>query len=95
MNDAFLTHIREGRAAYVRGDTRRITRDGVLINARGRDSRPGDAGEEREIRADVVVLATGFKKPSVDFLPGDLFPEGYEVCRVPFFKFLEWASAGR
>ncbi|TFY62202.1 hypothetical protein EVG20_g6788 [Dentipellis fragilis] len=32
----------------------------------------------KEIRGDVVVLATGFQQPSVDFLPKDLFPEGYE-----------------
>jgi len=30
------------------------------------------------VRGDVVVLATGFKQPPVSFLPGDLFPEGYE-----------------
>ncbi|KAA1470893.1 FAD/NAD-P-binding domain-containing protein [Dentipellis sp. KUC8613] len=31
-----------------------------------------------EIQGDVVVLATGFQQPSVDFLPKDLFAEGYE-----------------
>ncbi len=25
-------------------------------------------------------MATGFHKPDIDFLPDDLFPEGYEVC---------------
>lgn len=29
--------------------------------------------------ADVVVLATGFKRPDMSFLPKDLFPEGYDV----------------
>ena len=32
---------------------------------------------EEELEADVVVLATGFERPSVDFLPQDLFPEEY------------------
>ena len=36
-------------------------------------------GQEKVIPADVIILATGYKKPSVDFLPDDLFPEGYEV----------------
>ncbi|KZV98817.1 FAD/NAD(P)-binding domain-containing protein [Exidia glandulosa HHB12029] len=35
-----------------------------------------DEGEE-ELAADVVVLATGFERPSVDFLPHDLFPDDY------------------
>jgi len=36
-------------------------------------------GEEKLIHADVIVLATGYKEPSIDFLPRDLFPEGYRV----------------
>lgn len=28
----------------------------------------------------MIVLATGFQKPEIGFLPDDLFPEGYEVC---------------
>ncbi|KDR72803.1 hypothetical protein GALMADRAFT_252072 [Galerina marginata CBS 339.88] len=35
-------------------------------------------GEEKLFHADVIVLATGFKKPTIDFLPQDLFPEGYQ-----------------
>ncbi|KAF8152257.1 hypothetical protein B0H34DRAFT_111065 [Crassisporium funariophilum] len=34
--------------------------------------------EEKLYSADVIVLATGYKKPSVDFLPANLFPEGYQ-----------------
>lgn len=29
--------------------------------------------------ADVVVMATGFHKPDISFLPDDLFPKGYDV----------------
>jgi len=36
------------------------------------------AGEEKLLGADVIVLATGYKKPSIDFLPRDLFPDGYQ-----------------
>ncbi|KAJ3509101.1 hypothetical protein NLJ89_g5390 [Agrocybe chaxingu] len=35
-------------------------------------------GEEKLYEADIIVFATGYKKPSVDFLPQDLFPEGYQ-----------------
>ncbi|KAG8820870.1 hypothetical protein FRC17_009998, partial [Serendipita sp. 399] len=77
VNDEFLYHVRSGRCDYVRGDTLRLTSKGVLVNARSRISKPGDKGEDKEIEADVVVLATGFERPSIDFLPRDLFPEGY------------------
>ncbi|KAI0300613.1 hypothetical protein B0F90DRAFT_1668174 [Multifurca ochricompacta] len=46
--------------------------DGVLL--RSKDSPERD----EEIDGDVVVFATGFKKPSLDFLPQDLFPENHE-----------------
>ena len=36
-----------------------------------------------QIKGDVVVLATGFKKPEISFFEDELFPEGYEV---PVFK---------
>ncbi|EIN10544.1 FAD/NAD(P)-binding domain-containing protein [Punctularia strigosozonata HHB-11173 SS5] len=78
VNDEFLDHVRQGRCDYIRGDTKRLTSSGVLVNVRGRQSKPNDPGEEKVIDADLVVLATGFKKPDVDFLPSDLFPEGYE-----------------
>ncbi|CAA7269404.1 unnamed protein product [Cyclocybe aegerita] len=35
-------------------------------------------GEEKLYEADIIVFATGYKKPSIDFLPQDLFPEGYQ-----------------
>lgn len=79
VNDEFLDHVRAGRCRYVRGDTQGLTHGGVKVSVRGRDSKPGDEGEETEFPADVVVLATGFKKPDVGFLPEDLFPESYEV----------------
>ncbi|KAJ3552364.1 hypothetical protein NM688_g4187 [Phlebia brevispora] len=78
VNDEFLHHVRKGRCEYVRADTERLTPSGVLVNVRDRTSKPGDEGVKKEIHADIVVLATGFKKPEVDFLPEDLFPEGYD-----------------
>ncbi|TFK35788.1 hypothetical protein BDQ12DRAFT_725579 [Crucibulum laeve] len=34
--------------------------------------------DEELVEADVIVLATGFEKPKIDFLEVDLFPEGYQ-----------------
>jgi hypothetical protein len=51
----------------------------VLVNIRKRGTRPGDKdAKPTELQGEVVVLATGFKRPSLDFLPDDLFPEGYD-----------------
>lgn len=55
----------------------RLTSRGALVNVRSRESRPKDSGDKKEIEGDIVVLATGFEKPTIDFLPGDLFPTGY------------------
>ncbi|KAI0313794.1 FAD/NAD-P-binding domain-containing protein [Amylostereum chailletii] len=79
VNDEFLGHVRSGRVQYVRGDTQRLTRSGVEVSVRPRGTKPGDTegAETKEFKGDVVVLATGFHKPTIDFLPDDLFPEGY------------------
>jgi hypothetical protein len=37
---------------------------------------------QQEFLADIVVLATGFELPKIDFLPSDLFPEDYEVAFI-------------
>ncbi|GJE98462.1 FAD/NAD(P)-binding domain-containing protein [Phanerochaete sordida] len=78
VNEEFLGHVRAGRCDYVRGDIVRLTKDGVRVNVRPRGSKAGDKGEEKEFAADVVVLATGFHRPDISFLPKDLFPEEYE-----------------
>ncbi|KAJ7217079.1 FAD/NAD(P)-binding domain-containing protein, partial [Mycena pura] len=75
VNDAFLRHVRTGACKYVRGDTVRLIAAGVRTNVRERGTKPGSKGD---INADVVVLATGFEKPSISFLDESLFPEGYE-----------------
>jgi len=76
LNSEFFQHVRAGKAEYLRGDTLGLTTNGVRFNKRTRQSKPGDDGEEVELQADVVVMATGFERPSVDFLPKNLFPEG-------------------
>ncbi|EGN97706.1 hypothetical protein SERLA73DRAFT_161632 [Serpula lacrymans var. lacrymans S7.3] len=119
VNDEFLGHVRRGRCVYIRGDTLRFTRHGVLANVRERIERGESLGlgggvrecdvkdikeqtgrvhEPREkkkgtiidkpsqkdlprveeIAADIIVLATGYERPDLSFLPKELFPEGYD-----------------
>lgn len=38
-----------------------------------------DEPRVEDIKADVVILATGYKRPDISFLPSELFPEGYDA----------------
>jgi hypothetical protein len=78
VNTSCLNHIRQGKADYVRGDVVTLTEGGVEFNKRRREQKSGDEGSKIHYDADVIVLAAGFERPSMDFLPKDLFPEDYE-----------------
>jgi hypothetical protein len=126
VNDKFLDDVRSGKCVYVRGDTMRLTQNGVLVNVREwiqhgapfgigggvreqdiedghgdtnasgnniweakrpteqKKTQPHNAPHLEEIKADLIVLATGYKRPDIDFLPHELFPEGYEASDPPF-----------
>ncbi|KAM0746939.1 FAD/NAD(P)-binding domain-containing protein [Meredithblackwellia eburnea MCA 4105] len=75
VNDMFLKHIRQGKVSYKRGDTKEITPQGVKFEQREKASKPGDGGVAQVETADVIVMATGFERPSVEMLPDDLFPD--------------------
>ncbi|CDO73859.1 hypothetical protein BN946_scf185016.g16 [Trametes cinnabarina] len=77
VNDEFVNLVRNGRCEYVRGDIVRFTRDGVRVKVRGRQDKPGDGKLEKEFKGDMVVLATGFQRPELDFFKAKLFPKGY------------------
>lgn len=78
VNDRALKFIRQGRGDYLRGDLKEVTHAGVKFSHRERGTKPGDKGfEQLKLDADIVVVATGFEKPSIGFLPDDLFPEDY------------------
>ena len=76
MNNEILTHIRKGKVKYIRCATEKLTSTGVVVKLHlGEDV-------QKEYKADLVVLATGFKRPSDEFLPKDLFPPAYDVSRL-------------
>ncbi|KAH7925801.1 FAD/NAD(P)-binding domain-containing protein [Leucogyrophana mollusca] len=79
VNDEFLDHVRSGKCTYVRGDTQRLTRHGAREKEENMEKKnPQDELRVEDINADVVVLATGYKRPDLSFLPQELFPEGYD-----------------
>ncbi|GAA5963752.1 hypothetical protein JCM3765_006839 [Sporobolomyces pararoseus] len=74
VNDEYLEHIRDGLITYKRCDTQKIVASGIKIVERERGTKPGDEGKETLESADVIIIATGYKRPDLDFLPQDLFP---------------------
>ena len=77
VNNDFLRLVRQGAADYQRGETTLLHHDGLEYNFRTRHQSKDERGETRFMSADMIVLATGFERPTIDFLPKDLFPPGY------------------
>jgi hypothetical protein len=77
VNDEVLEQIREGKAEWLRGDIKHFTRSGILLNQRAQGVPKDGPGHEVTVEADVIIQATGFKRPSLSFLPDSVFEEGY------------------
>lgn len=77
VNSDVMDKIRSGTAAWVRCDIQRVEKHGVRVNRRAKGVPPGGPGKEDVIEADIIVLATGFERPSLSFLPEDSFEEPY------------------
>lgn len=73
-----LQKLRAGKAEWVRCDIEKITETGVVINRRGQGVPKGGPGHREELDVDMIMLATGFKRPPLSFLPGDCFVKPYE-----------------
>ncbi|KAF3359636.1 hypothetical protein VDGD_07888 [Verticillium dahliae] len=78
VNSDVLDKIREGKADWIRGDIEDFTKDGIIVNRRSKGVPKGGPGRTETIPADVIVMATGFKRPSLSFLPDDCFDEPYD-----------------
>ncbi|WFD27736.1 hypothetical protein MNAN1_002741 [Malassezia nana] len=93
VNNTFLTHVRKGNADYQRGDVIDLKEDGIEWNARTRYQKKGEEGEKTFSRADIIVLAAGFERPSFDFMPEDLFPYDYKAPNMylQVFSVADWS----
>jgi hypothetical protein len=77
VNNNVLEQIRSGKAEWLRGDVVRFNKQGVIFNHRTKGVPKGGPGREEHIKGDVCILATGFERPSLAFLPPDCFQKDY------------------
>lgn len=78
VNSDIFHQIRAHKAAWLRGDIIKFTENGILFNHRAQGVPKGGPGREEEIKGDMVILATGFQRPSLSFLPPDCFEPDYQ-----------------
>ncbi|KAG5979976.1 hypothetical protein E4U55_004521 [Claviceps digitariae] len=77
VNSDIMDKLRRGQAQWVRGDIETLVDNGVQVNRREKGVPKGGPGHEEVIQADILVMATGFQRPSLSFLPDDCFHEPY------------------
>ncbi|KAF4585654.1 Flavin-binding monooxygenase-like family protein [Ophiocordyceps camponoti-floridani] len=78
VNSDLMTLVREGRARWLRCDIEMLTERAVVVNHRVRGVPKGGPGHGESVEADVVIMATGFHRPSLSMLPDDCFVEPYQ-----------------
>ncbi|KAJ6157952.1 hypothetical protein N7470_005544 [Penicillium chermesinum] len=76
-NSDLFHQIRKGKAHWLRGDIVSVEEEGILFNHRDQGVPKGGPGREGLVKGDIIVMATGFKRPSLTFLPDEVFEEPY------------------
>ncbi|CAI7635557.1 unnamed protein product [Penicillium pancosmium] len=76
-NSDLFNLIREGKARWLRGDIDSVKETGILFNHRSGDTPKGGPGQEKLVEGDIIIMATGFKRPTLSFLPQDSFEDNY------------------
>ena len=77
VNDDVLDLIRERKADWLRGDVLGFAEDGIRFNHRAPGVPKGGPGREVLVPGELCVLATGFARPSLGFLPEQCFEQPY------------------
>lgn len=77
VNSDVMDKLRAGTAEWVRCDVEGFAERGVEVNRRASGVPAGGPGKHEVIEADLVVMATGYKRPQLSFLPEDCFDEPY------------------
>lgn len=78
VNNDVLEQIRSGKASWLRGDIRNFEENGIKFNHRSQGVPKNGPGREELIEGDICILATGYERPSLRFLPDECFEDNYE-----------------
>ncbi|CZT14725.1 related to ACB 4-hydroxyacetophenone monooxygenase [Ramularia collo-cygni] len=70
VNSRIFQLMRQGRASWVRGDVRGFSEHGIEFTRRKGSPKAGELnGEATTEKGDICILATGYSRPSLQFLP--------------------------
>ncbi|KAL1852241.1 hypothetical protein Plec18167_006054 [Paecilomyces lecythidis] len=78
VNNDILEQVRKGKLKWLRGDIKEFAESGIIFNHRANGVPKGGPGEETTIKGDICIMATGYHRPSLSFLPDDVFKEPYK-----------------
>ena len=77
VNSDVLQQIREHKAEWLRGDILGCADYGLRLNHRSKGVPKNGPGRETVVGADMIIMATGYQRPSLNFLPQEDFEEPY------------------
>ena len=81
VNSEIFHQIRAGKAQWLRGDIEEVHENGIYFNHRAKGVPKGGIGHQKLVEGDVIIMATGYKRPSLNFLPEEVFEEPYAPPR--------------
>ncbi|RMD44067.1 hypothetical protein DV735_g1047, partial [Chaetothyriales sp. CBS 134920] len=73
--------IRAGKAEWLRGDITELREKSIVFNHRASGVPKGVIGQSKIVDADFIVMATGYQRPPLDFLPKEVFKGSYPPPR--------------
>ncbi|KAI1328360.1 monooxygenase [Xylariaceae sp. FL0255] len=77
VNSDIMDKLRSGHAEWIRCDIESFDENSVQVNKRDKGVPKGGPGRHVKLEGDLVVMATGYQRPSLEFLPEDSFEEPY------------------
>lgn len=79
VNNDVLEQIRSGNAEWLRGDILEVEEKGIRFNRRQQGVPKNGPGHETVEEGEVIIMATGYKRPSLSFLPEECFKDPYSA----------------
>jgi hypothetical protein len=77
VNSEIFDQIRAGKAQWLRGDIDEVRSNGIWFSHRAKGVPKGGIGHQKLVDGDIILMATGYKRPSLNFLPEEVFQEPY------------------